>query len=174
MDVLREAQSVSVPTMLSINSSGTTPTPTTHTPSFWLDLDAQTVRNLHRHVIRDHTLPITTYCALLCPLHTFKLNYINLAVVLHGLTVQDIRNVYRYCYLEWVSVDSCDTLVDVWKHTPRTFGKLSVTVLRVEWAEVLRKLVGDGGCDEKEHTAQRYVRTMFFVNRLYSYLTPCG
>lgn len=159
-----------------------------HTPSFWLDIDEQTRRNLHTHNLpihrtQDPTLPIESYCALLCPLHTFKLNYVNLAVVLYGLSVQNVRNVYRYCYLEWIAVQqssktstTTDTHTKRWAHvwslTPRAFSKLTSPELRVQWTRVLRGLVGETVDDEPE--ASRYVRSMFFVNRLYSYMTPCG
>lgn len=161
-----------------------------HTPSFWLDIDEQTRRNLHTHNLpihrtQDPTLPIESYCALLCPLHTFKLNYVNLAVVLYGLSVHNIRNLYRYCYLEWIAVQQpsskASTTTDthttkwwahVWSLTPRAFSKLTSPELRVQWTRVLRGLVGETVDDEPE--ASRYVRSMFFVNRLYSYMTPCG
>ena len=105
----------------------------------------------------------------------YDLNYINLAVVLHGLQAQEEKNFYRHGYLEWMQAEknntnttaANDAAMDnhtqtLWAHTPRTFSQLSIEVLRVEWAALLRRCVSE------------YVSCVFFVNRLYSYLTPCG
>ena len=140
---------------------------TAHTSAFWLDLDTQTERDLRRLTLTaactgDSTLSLPMYCAILCPLHSYELNYINLAVVLHGLQAQEVKNFYRHGYLEWMHAEKNNQTHSMWTHTPRTFSQLSVEELRVEWAALLRRCVSE------------YASCVFFVNRLYSYLTPCG
>lgn len=146
---------------------------TAHTSDFWLHLDTQTERDLTQLTLTaactgDSTLSLPMYCAILCPLHTYDLNYINLAVVLHGLQAQEVKNFYRHGYLEWMHAEKNTQTNDdthtrqLWAHTPRTFSQLSIEELRVEWAALLRRCV----CE--------YASCVFFVNRLYSYLTPCG
>lgn len=100
-------------------------------------------------------------CNVLSPLAAYDLQYVNLAVALHTLTPNEAKNLYRYLYLEWVQCDATEP----WAVTPRVFGKYHGAVLADAWVAFLRQMVPP----EKNTRV-----TLFFLNRLYAYLTPCG
>lgn len=105
-------------------------------------------------------------CALLSPLQAYDIQYINLAIVLHSLTPMEIKNMYRYCYLEWMQ-HANQPDAPVWSRTPRQFSGLSVSELSHAWDAFVEEALGSP-------LQEKASMTFFFLNRLYSYLTPCG
>jgi hypothetical protein len=101
-------------------------------------------------------------CAALSQLHVHGINYVNLAVVLHSLGAQQWKNLYRYCYIEWTKHGNPEP---IWVHTPRAFGQLGE--LPGACTDFLNHLIWD--CD-----THKCVHSLFFVNRVYQYLTPCA
>lgn len=171
-----------------------------HTHDFWMGVDLQRIQQTKTNESQDHhsLLPINCYCALLCGLQALDINYVDLAVVLYGLSIREIQNFYRYCYLEWmqhhaipdqhskptsITVGSSQDkelhkTKDLWPCTPREFSRLTTEELRVQWTESLQRLLAPYSSPPQPpssptNNSQR-VRSLFFVNRLYSYLTPCG
>ena len=123
-------------------------------------------------------VPFVRLCALLAPLQCYDLQYVNLAVVFYSLTPMEMKNIYRYCYLEWVqhsartegapvahssSADPC-----LWTHTPRQFAGLHGPALGRAWDQFLATAIKPDDANDAAPVA------LFFINRLYSYLTPCG
>lgn len=130
--------------------------------------------DLQRHLstlppMEDPSLPVVRLCALLAPLQAYDLQYINLAVVLHSLSLTEIKNLYRYCYLEWMQhAPSSPLTPTLWVHTPRQFAALSALDTAGAWEAFLARAVSSSPTQETASTP------LFFINRLYSYLTPCG
>ena len=197
--------------LISVKSNAHPP----HTPDYWLNMDSLWL--LKRKQLSpepDATLSPEMYCALLCGLQAFEIDYVNLAAVLHSMSVLEIRNLYRYCYLEWISrhpalqqlaldgnggcgsgsggggcgggCGPSSLSSTLWPCTPRAFKELCTEQLRIRWAETLRGLLSENVPSEQpplmgaaapppatSRLSQR-TRSLFFVNRLYSYLTPCG
>ena len=116
----------------------------------------------------EAVVPLLRLCTLLAPLEAYDLQYLNVVIVLHSLTPMEIKNLYRYCYLEWLSSCSNQTSVNPWTHTPREFSTLNGRALSLAWDGVLVSVLS--GPSESERAS----RGLFFVNRLYAYLTPCG
>lgn len=116
----------------------------------------------------EAVIPLLRLCTLLAPLDAYELQYLNLVIVLHSLTTMEIKNLYRYCYLEWLSSCSNHTSVNPWTHTPREFSTLNGHALSVAWDGVLVSVLSSPS------ESERASRGLFFVNRLYAYLTPCG
>lgn len=160
-----------------------------HPSTMWLKPDSHwTIRRKQLTPHPDATLPPEMYCALLCGLQDFQIDYINLSTVLYGMSVLEIRNFYRYCYLEWVirhpNSPEHPSKTHAWPCTPREFKTLPVEELRVKWMETLQLLLRNEPPDDPDGTPvaspatgagwSRRTRSLFFVNRLYSYLTPCG
>jgi hypothetical protein len=196
------------------SNNGSTAMP--HTADYWLNRDSQWL--LKRKQLApepDATLSPEMYCALLCGLHELQLDYVDLAIVLHGMSPLEIRNLYRYCYLEWIArhpapsgsttksvqaAGAAQLSSTVWPCTPREFKNLPIEQLRIKWAETLRMLLGRGTdhvTEQQQGTTtmtttmtttttttttpqsqplprSQRTRSLFFVNRVYSYLTPCG
>jgi len=133
-----------------------------HTNVFWSSLEDRTLTSLQQTA--PHFVNIADLCAHLSPLSALQINYINLAVVLYTLNAQEWKNLYRYYYLEWMTCNNGDIL---WEHTPRFFSKQNDFQLQQMCTDFLDFMMA--GC----HT-DNYVRSLFFINRLYQYLTPCG
>ena len=157
--------------------------------AFWQGVDSHwTLRRQQFTPSPDSTLPPELYCTLLCGLHDFHIDYVNLVAVLYEMSALEIRNFYRYCYLEWIArhptLQQNATSAHGWPCAPREFKTLPVEQLRVKWAETLRMLLGREPLDVADSATaslsaagtswSRRTRSLFFVNRLYSYLTPCG
>lgn len=132
-----------------------------HTKQFWSSLDDKTLNTLQQP---DTFLNILDLCAQLSPLYALHINYINLAVVLYTLTAPEWKNLYRYCYLEWMKCNNGDML---WEFTPRYVSKLNEFHLQQKCKDFLNYMIT--GCEN-----EKYVHSLFFINRLYQYLTPCG
>jgi hypothetical protein len=77
------------------------------------------------------------------------------------LNHMEIKNIYRYLYLAWTNAHTDTSL---WTYTPREFSKLSETELTLQWEVFLQHIISD----------TKNSKALFFVNRLYNYLTPCG
>lgn len=135
--------------------------------------------DLQRHLSQvppfDHPHAVCTLlrlCARLAPLQAYDLQYLNLAVVLHSLTPMEVKNLYRFCYLEWMAHHPSDAAAPtqpLWPYTPRQFAALHGAALGDAWEGVLEGLVSTPG-----NATERAPYGLFFVNRLYAYLTPCG
>lgn len=117
-------------------------------------------------------VPLLRLCTRLAPLQLYELQYLNLAIVLHSLTIMEIKNLYRFCYLEWMahhtSGASTTPPSHLWTYTPRQFAALHGNALSDAWDGVLDGMVSNP-CD-----SERASHGLFFVNRLFAYLTPCG
>lgn len=132
-----------------------------HSQTFWSSLEDHTLHTLQSS---DHFINVLDLCAQLSPLHKLNINYVNIAVVLYSFTAQDWKNLYRYYYLEWMK---CNRDKCLWVHTPRYISKLDTFKLQQICKSFLDYMIHD--CENN-----KYVHSLFFINRLYLYLTPCG
>lgn len=110
-------------------------------------------------------LQLFTLCELLSPLHKLDIQYINLAIIIHSLTLVEIKNLYRYCYIEWMRFAPQSDLYE-WFQTPREFANLPLEDLTSAWERFLSTSLGS--CSDKDVS-----KVLFFLNRIYSYLIPC-
>lgn len=118
--------------------------------------------------IEEGVVPLIRLCALLSPLDKLDLQYVNIAVILHSMTPIEIKNFYRYCYLEWMQCNmQNETLESLWTHTPNKFSRLDDSEFAIEWERFLTNVFN---YQENHHAPM----VLFFLNRLYCYLTPCG
>jgi hypothetical protein len=141
--------------------------PSCHTPAFWYaagqeDDAAELAAAAAATAPTKPFLNAFALCAALSQLHVHGINYVNLAVVLHSLGAQQWKNLYRYCYIEWTKHGNPEP---IWVHTPRAFGQLGE--LPSACNDFLNHLIRD--CD-----THKCVHSLFFVNRVYQYLTPCA
>jgi hypothetical protein len=133
-----------------------------HTKVFWTSLEDHSLHILQH---KEHFMNIIDLCALLSPLSVLNINYINIAVVLYTLNAQQWKNLYRYYYLEWMKCNG-DML---WEHTPRYVSKLDEFQLKQLCKTFIDFMISH--CDSDN---EKYIHSLFFINRLYQYLTPCG
>jgi hypothetical protein len=131
-----------------------------HTPAFWCTV-GQADTDPTAVAPAKPFLNAFALCAALSHLHVHGINYVNLAVVLHSLGAQQWKNLYRYCYIEWTKHGNREPL---WVHTPRAFGQFDD--LPDMCTDFLNHMIRD--CD-----THKCVHSLFFVNRVYQYLTPC-
>lgn len=124
-----------------------------HTRAFW---EAQ-----------KETFPSNAFemelCVSLCPLHVHNINYINLVIILSTFNIQQWKNFYRFCYLEW-SRHFKDA--PLWEYTPRSFASFDDSDVAPNGLHFLRHMVPEAS------TEHRTVRSLFLVNRLYQYMLP--
>lgn len=141
-----------------------------HNKAFWQQWfeeqktqPSEYAKSLMSSVIDSSCLNVDELCECLCPLHSHDINYVNLVVVLHTLNVQQWKNFYRFCYLEWTKHDASKPL---WIHTPRTFASFEDAVVCSNSLLFLRHMV------QLPQTDHRVVRSLFVVNRIFQYLLP--
>lgn len=110
-------------------------------------------------------LQLYTLCELLSPLHKLDVQYVNLAIIIHSLTLVEIKNLYRYCYIEWMQFAPQPDSYK-WFQTPREFANMPLADLASTWERFLSTSLGS--CSDKDVS-----KVLFFLNRIYSYLIPC-
>lgn len=168
--------------------------------TFWLSLSEDAYRSLRVYenavghtAANTNTLPgilaVHEYCYLLSPLRVYNIHYINVAILMVYMTCAEIRNLYRYLYLEWMRCRERDDATTTssalenecdadhhtpWILTPRAFCQLRTDEMVKAWRSLLQRLVGVPGTQTSTHTSTHFTTCMFFVNRLRAYLTPLG
>ena len=118
--------------------------------------------------MKEGAITFINLCKLLYPLHQeYDLQPINIAIALHTLTNTEIKNLYRFCYLEWMNVrESVSEWPETfWLYTPRQFSQLSTESLSSAWENSLHMFFGP------EHAHIPSLR-LFLLNRIYGYLLP--
>tara|TARA_Y200000002_G_scaffold366249_1_gene357007 strand:- start:443 stop:1015 length:573 start_codon:yes stop_codon:yes gene_type:complete len=114
---------------------------------------------------QDSNIRINNILSILSSLSKYNINYINLAVILWSLSIQEIRNLYRYYYLEWININKNSTLFEskiIWKYTPREFNLLESTQIYNYWLHFIKQFISPNN-----HSLH-----IFFINRFYKYMTP--
>ena len=144
-----------------------------HSIGFWQKwhLEQATTSNIHPDKTNASmsTLPAKTtlstgeLCECLFPLHSHNINYANLVVVFHTFSVQQWKNFYRFCYLEWAKHNATEPL---WIHTPRDFASFNDDDVFTNSLLFLKHMI------QVPQTDTRIIRSLFVVNRLYKYLLP--
>ena len=119
--------------------------------------------------------------ALLAATHALRescdINHLHLATVMHGLTAEQLCNLYRYLYLEWKNVRRCfvefhrsnetAAAVYIWERTPRQFAErllapdATADEVGAIWCQFLRRFLAGG---------KAY--GLFFATRVQSYFVP--
>ena len=131
-----------------------------HNYAFWLSAN----EHLNAH-IKESTvcIPLHKLCAILSPMHLYNINYTHLAVVFHTFDIQQWKNMYRYCYLEWAKHTT--ELENLWHITPRELSDANDEDT-LEYIEQFLNFI----CSNCNQTT--CVKSFFLVNRLYKYLIP--
>lgn len=133
---------------------------------FWNDDDI--IKKIEMELKRsEQQIQIRKLLTILCVLSKYKINYINLAVILYSLSIQEIRNLYRYYYLEWVNMkDDFNTPLKQikWRYTPREFNLLPVDDIYIYWFDFIQQFITDNDT--------KHALSIFFINRFYTYMTP--
>ena len=106
--------------------------------------------------------------SLLITLSTMRnVNYVNYCVFLLCITDQEIKNVYKFLFVEWKKIEAslCTRrLSESFGRTPREILKLGHIEVRRFWIEFIRSIF----MDAQEEKLSIY----FFLNRLYQYFIP--
>lgn len=129
--------------------------------TFWAQQDLSVDLNLQKE-------EANLLQSLLVTLSTMQnVNYVNYCVFLLCITDQEIKNVYKFLFVEWKKMETSlptRRLSECFRRTPREILRLDHTGVRRFWIEFIQSIF----MDPREEKLSIY----FFLNRLYQYFIP--
>lgn len=125
---------------------------------YWKDMYSVSVDNDKKYLSR--------LGSVMCSLERYNIPYVNYLVIFYYFTANEIKNLYRYYFIEWKQIEKQLEFLPEnkmeWNITPRDFSKLSDIQLFDNWISFLEQSFNGGS---KCHV-------FFIINKLYQYITP--